>query len=488
MSVEKRTGALALGRILQRLKNITDNKSDTSHDHDGRYYTKTEADENVGAVQQALDVHIGHSTTWCGCRWRIDAASPEGEPVGSLVKIEKMASIFGLGGYLVSNDHTRIKLSASDHRYLEDGQDAVLDGSAGHYQWGSGVPIYYAHWKDSVYEYEAIDVVPIPGHKNIRFPVFSRSCAGFAALDRTNLVLMSCINKTAQFRGGNNQAAWDDTWRSLLGKPATNIDVAAVVNYARRNGTLWFVNARCAFFLTGVIKRIFFHNRNIQAEFNATLTADNLHQGGTGMGVPEYPNWDSAISLNPYIDLDAGIELGDYTGLFSATCHDANDEEIVFDGIPSFLGLKNDYQYLWAMTEDELLYNNGNRTQGMYIDHDIDGHVFNRGTLDGHTLIGTTPAGPKGWSYIADMQLDSACMVPVAVRGTEVTRWADGYYNPYTTSQSLRGAIRLGSANYAGSAGSGYLNGSSAPSVADARGGFVLCEFGEAFNTKETWY
>lgn len=479
----------AAREFLQKTKEHLDQKSPADHHHDDRYYQKQETDAKVGAVKDALDVHILRSTTWCGCRWRLDSLSTEGEPVGSLVKIEKMASIFGLGGYLITNDHERAKLSAEDHNYLENGQPAVLDGSAGHYQWGSNCDIYYAHWKDDVYEYEALDVVPIPGHQNICFPAFSRSCAGFAAIDRTNLVLMSCINKTEQFRGGTNQAAWDGTWRSLLGKPATNINVATVVTYARKNGTLWFVNERAVFFLTGVIKRIFFHNRDIQAELNPTLTADNLHQGGTGMGVDMHPNWEATgdLAYNPYIDLDAGLELGDYTGVFSVTGLNKLDEEITLGGIPSFLGLKNDYHYLWAMTEDELLANNTDKTQSMYIDDDIDGHVFDRAGIAGHTLIGTTPPN-KNWQFIKEMQLDHACMVPVAIGASETTGWADGYYNPASGNTSLRGAFRLGGANDAGQAGSGCLDGDHAPSVAYANGGFALCEFKRAFSTKPAWY
>ncbi|MBQ3700832.1 MAG: hypothetical protein II886_13160 [Prevotella sp.] len=484
--LNKLSGTDAETVFLQKLKAEFDKKSDTSHTHDDRYYKKSETDAKVQEVQDALDLHISHSTTWCGCRWRLDSVATEGEPVGSLAKIEKMASIFGLGGYLVASDHTRQKLSASDHNYLADGQQAVLDGSAGHYQWGSNVPIYYAHWKDTVYEYEAIDIVPIPGHKNIRFPVFSRSCAGFAALDRTNLVLMSCINKTAQFRGGNN-SNWDGTWRSLLGKPVTNINVATVVGYARANGTLWFVNERAVFFLTAVIKRIFFHNRNIQAAVNATLTADNLPQGGTGQGVTQHPNWTEELAYNPYIDLDAGLELGDYTGSFSVTGLNKDDEEITLSDIPSFLGLKNDYKYLWATTEDELFINNTDKTQSMYIDNNIDGHVFDRSSIANHTLIGTTPSA-SAWQWIKEMQLDNACMVPTVIGASETTGWADGYYNPASGNTVLRGAVRLGDANNAGRAGSGCLNGDNAPSYADAHGGFALCEFSEAFTTEPTWY
>ena len=79
-----------------------------------------------------------HQTQWCGCRWRKDSQTTVGEPCGSIPKIEKMAELFGLGGYLVRNDHSRRKLSPSTHNEFAAGGAAALDGSMGHYQWGSG--------------------------------------------------------------------------------------------------------------------------------------------------------------------------------------------------------------------------------------------------------------------------------------------------------------------------------------------------------------
>lgn len=224
------------------------------------------------------------STTYCGCRWRRSEATPVGEPIGSLPKIERMIDLFGLGGYIVHDDHSRQKLSPTNHNVYLTGGTALLDGQHGHYNWGSGVGIFYAQWYDGEYDCEAVDTVPIPGRLNYYIPVFSRSCAGYAAIDRTNLKLVNYINRDVQYRGGNNNANYDGTWCSLLGKPVSNIPIATAATYARKNGSLWFANSRVVFFITAALMRIYFHNRNIQAGFNASLTADNLHQGDS---VPE---------------------------------------------------------------------------------------------------------------------------------------------------------------------------------------------------------
>ena len=427
-----------------------------------------------------------HRESWCGCRWKIGETTTVGEPVGSLTKLANMQSVFGLGGYLVKNNHDRMKLSASDHTKYANGTAAPLDGSAGHYQWGSGRDIYYASWNDGVYEYEAIDIQPIPGHMNIKFPVFSRSAAGYATIDRTNLVLVSYINSAAQYRGGNNNSALDSAFNSQLGKPATNISAQTAATYARKNGTLWFCNERAVFFITGAIKRIYFHDRSIQKAYTSTLTSAGLHQGGTGQGCDQPTDWEGVWGNYPYLPLKAGLSMGDSVGIFSQSIND-NGTTKTIGNIPCFMGLKNDYKYLGAICEDILINCNADMSQSVYIDHNIDGHAFDYSTINGHTLIGNTPAAATANTYyIMKNNLEYACDFPLEVGASSTTGYGDGYYNPASAS-GLRGASRLGHAYDGGHAGSVSLIGSDAPTTADAGCGVVLCELREAMNTKPEW-
>lgn len=427
-----------------------------------------------------------HRESWCGCRWKISETTTVGEPVGSLTKLANMQSMFGMGGYLVKNNHDRMKLSPTDHTKYANGTAAPLDGSAGHYQWGSGRDIYYASWNDGVYEYEAIDIQPIPGHLNIKFPVFSRSAAGFATIDRTNLILVSYINSAAQYRGGNNDASLDRAFNSQLGKPATNISAQTAATYARKNGTLWFCNERAVFFITNVIKRIYFHDRSIGKGLNSTLTSAGLHQGGTGNGCDLPVDWGGVWGYYPYIPLNAGLSMGDSVGVFSQSIND-NGTTRTIGNIPCFMGLKNDYKYLGAICEDILLSCNADKSQSVYIDHNIDGHAFDYSTINGHTLIGNTPAAAsEGWIYIMKNNLEYACDFPLQVGASSTTGYGDGYYNPAVTS-GLRGASRFGYAHDGGDAGSVYLAGSLAPTDALADYGVVLCELREPMSTKPEW-
>ena len=59
------------------------------------------------------------TTKYGGARWRKDSASPEGEPFGEIDMIVNMKNILQLGGYLVQNDHSRRKLSSTNHFKLD---------------------------------------------------------------------------------------------------------------------------------------------------------------------------------------------------------------------------------------------------------------------------------------------------------------------------------------------------------------------------------
>lgn len=431
--------------------------------------------------------YLNSSNTWFGCKWPVGNGNSAGTPVGNLLRLAHMQQIFKIGGYMVKNDHSRKKLHPADHRHYEDGGAVKFDGTDGHYQWGWGVGIYYAAWSDAEYDYEAFDDRPIPGVPCVYIPVGSRSCAGYAQLDRTNNKLMSTLNKTAQFRGGNN-SNWDETYRSLLGKPVTNIGMPTLRNYARENGDMWFTSERVMLFITGALARVYFHNRNIQAAYNANLDNNGLHQGGLGQGATYPSNWTSDWGYNPYLDLDLGIEKGDFTGIFSATIKDPEGANVSITGIPCFMGLKNFYKYLWTITEDELLVCQEDGSQALYVENMIDGSLFDISGAGTHLLIGKTPVySSANWSYIKKISFDHLSGMPIEVGGSGSTFYADGYYNPNVhEAGALRGAVRLGYADLGDLAGSLFLRGYAAPSNADALDGAVLCEFAEAFTTNLT--
>lgn len=120
------------------------------------------------------------------------------------------------------------------------------------------------------------------------------------------------------------------------------------------------------------------------------------------------------------------------------------------------------------MEEDVLLNCNADKSQSVYVKHNIDGSNFDMTSIGDKVLMGRTPVCETAdWYSISKLNLDGLVMYPLEVGATSTTGWADSYYNPALTS-GLRGAACLGYASYGGYAGSAYLSGSNAPSGASA--------------------
>ena len=445
-------------------------------------------DTKAGKTGLIAVSQISGSLPWFGRKWAKGNSSPVGSPVGDFDLGRTLARQLGLGGYLVTDAHQRTKLSPTNHNLLETGGAADLTGGAGHYQWGWNVPFYYQVYEDDNYLYETVSLGgPRPGFWNYYIPVGSRSCAGYAAMDRTNAKLMSVVNSTARFRGGNNDASLDGLYNSQLCKPATNMSITEFRTAARKNGTLWFANERVMQYITAALKRIIFGNRNIQAAFNATLDANELRQGGTGNGIDLPADWNANFNYYPYVNLNVGIDQGDLTGLISTTITE-NGVTKAINNIPSFYGLKNDYKYLSCMSENMLLQNNADKSQTLYVSDNIDGSNMNLSSVAGLTEIGKGPvASAAGLQYAKDYTLKNLAFFPKEeLGGSSSTFFCDGYHNPAEAS-GLRGALLLGDASYGAGAGSLSLGGRYGVSAANASWGAFLCEYAEAFTTLPVW-
>ena len=434
----------------------------------------------VGTEEEWLESLKGRPVRYGGVRFLKGAATTEGEPIGDLSMIANMKNILGLGGYLVENDHTRRKLNSSNHHLFEDGEEALLDGSMGHYQWGWGVEFYYATWEDSMYDYEAFSLNPVPGAWNHRIPVASMS-RGYAALDRSSLKLVSYCNRDTRYRGGDNDSQYDGKWNTHCGKPVVNIEFDHYQEYAEKNGTRWAASWYAHIFIMGALMRIFFHNRDCQADWNESLTADGLHQGGLGEGIANL----SASFGEQYatVDIDALADQGDALGVFSLEIDKGDGTVFSISDIPLFFGLLNPYHYLWLPLHGIRMRTLTELSRDVCVKHVFNSEHVDRDGLSGLELVGTIPPSSNGWNYPKTMNTRDLALFPTSFGGSEGTFWADGFYGDGKNS-GLRALAALSNAANGVQAGVSALSGYGAPSAASVGSGASLCEAAEDWNAK----
>jgi len=129
-----------------------------------------------------------------------------------------------------------------------------------------------------------------------------------AALNRTTLKLASVVNTTTTYRGGNNNATWDGTDRTLVGKPATAITKTNFRTYAQNRGVNWSMYSYTAWKKVLWLYTIEYATRNSQKAVDATLTAGGYHKGGLGNGVTNLVSaeWNTYYSNYKYPVIPCG--------------------------------------------------------------------------------------------------------------------------------------------------------------------------------------
>ena len=121
----------------------------------------------------------------------------------------------------------------------------------------------------------------------------------------------------ADYRGGNNNTAYDGTYRTFLGRPATGISRTNFRNYARKRksgSTEW----NCMTY--DIQKELYwlfaieYATLNSQAAFNAEKDSNGYAQGGLGAGVTNMSDWGGFNGSYPFVPCGHTDELGNGTG------------------------------------------------------------------------------------------------------------------------------------------------------------------------------
>ena len=181
-----------------------------------------------------------------------------------------------------------------------------------------------------------------------------------AALQRSTLKLASVVNTDADFRGGNNQAAWDSTYRSLLGYPATSISLTDFRTYARNRaaGTEW----NCAVYeIHKLLYWLFvveYATLNTQKDYNAALDANGYHQGGLGVGVTDWSGdaWNSFNGYYPLIPCGYTDEYGNQTAQQQYNLYGSDGTTILHRfQVPRYRGVESAFGDIWEWTDGVLI-------------------------------------------------------------------------------------------------------------------------------------
>jgi hypothetical protein len=266
-------------------------------------------------------------------------------------------------------------LGENDSTKKEDGTSADLSGAVG--QVMVEVPEHYRKTSlNAAQGYMDTEISLYPFDGAVRVPRYLIS-AYEASLDRENNVLSSVVNNTARYRGGNNTADWDGTYRSLLGMPATNISLTNFRTYAQNRGAKWGCNDWNMHMDIFWLFAIEYATLNSQKTFNPNLDAAGMHQGGLGAGVSNInsTSWGNYNSYNPFVPCGTTNSLGNKTGVVTLEFTEAQAEAYgssFSTSVPSYRGIENPFGHIWKWTDGFLAKGMGDDAgyQEVYISRD----------------------------------------------------------------------------------------------------------------------
>lgn len=407
-------------------------------------------DDSTGAsnymnLREAVSVANGGC---CGRYWNNANAAPKAAGnYGSLDMLRNLQNELSLGCYLVTDDRKRRKLDPVNHNRFEDGSPAKLDGSMGQYMWCWDAH-YETIWLEGTLEYWVVSREPISGKRSYYIPAGGVSALGGGVLDRTNSILCSIINDSAQYRGGNNDASRDGTYRNQLGMVATYLPYKNFSTYARKRGQGWDANWYVAQAVVNFMFAVIFGTRNWQEAYNANKDSNGLFQGGLGAGVTNMPDWGGFNGYYPIVPTSAGLELGDSCGVSIYNVLKEDGTVYYAAPVPVFFGLKNPFGHIWKIVSGEVV-DAGAEITSVYVAKSL------YAGCDVTTTAGMIKAAElprsEGWVKKVSMYLLNG--LPTEVGGSPSTYYCDYFYTSAKTSQGLRARLVGASAYYGAIAG-----------------------------------
>ena len=287
-------------------------KADVSDFFDNAPITSEEVDAKIGAAIQGMT--LAEELYSYGVSFDITATSPSCTRIGHMPFHASKPVHAGMKGCLVNSTNGTV------NGYLTNWSDFNLTGVNGSVMVEIPDMYYKTTLNGNIFSFR-VSKYPIQGYTFVKKHYHA---AYEASLNRLTNTLHSVANTTVDFRGGNNTAAWDGTYRSQLGLPATSksrIDFQAAARAKAPTSTIWNITDFTRWNIVTWLAIIEYGTRDLQQAINPALDANGYSQGGLGAGVTniDYTKWTNFNGNNPFIPCGYTNSLNNGTGQVAYT-------------------------------------------------------------------------------------------------------------------------------------------------------------------------
>lgn len=407
-----------------------------------------------------------------GVEWDTASSSPDGVRVGNMQL------------------HRELPVQSKMRRCLLDRDGGVKEYLDNELSWGGSYLDYAVmteipeHWYKLYFNgtkfRKMLSEIPLPGYKHVdKFYISTYE----ARMYRTDNLLCSAAGasklsdpNSTNFRGGDNTAEWDDTYRSLLGRPVTNLTRDQFRQAARKRGSGWEMYTYNAHKILFWLFAVEYATLDSQKPFNAQKDANGFAQGGLGPGPTQMTDWTNFNNINPLIPCGYTNEFGNGSGEKAYVVKNASGGTHATLMANRYRGIENPFGHIWKYTDGaNIQVTTGDAGLSILWTTD-DPSNFSDTSYTGYDKKGNIC---RTNGYAKKMLLgEDGDIVSTEVGGSSSTYWCDYYYT-YTSANRMQVVLVGGRADDGSDAGLARVNTTYAPSGASRYLGSRLCFFPE---------
>lgn len=329
--------------------------------------------------------------------------------------------------------------------------------------------------------------IPLPGYKHVDKFYISTYEACIARNEKKlwseNLYAYSDESSLINLRGGDNTSDWDGTYRSLLGRPVTNLTRDQFRQAARKRGSGWEMytyNAHKTLFWLFAVE---YATLDSQKPFNAQKDANGFSQGGLGLGPTQMTDWTNFNNTNPLIPCGYTNEFGNGSGEKAYVVKNASGGTHATLMANRYRGIENPFGHLWKCIDGaniqvttgdaglSVLWTTddpSNFSDTSYTGYDKKGNICRTNGYAKKTLLG-----------------EDGDIVATEIDGSSSTYWCDYYYT-YTSINRMLMVRVGGDADRVLDAGFTCVAANLAPSDVSRNSSSRLCFFPKYKSTEIT--
>jgi len=323
--------------------------------------------------------------------------------------------------------------------------------------------------------------IPLPGYNHIdKFYISTyEACISRSEgkLWSENLYAYSDGNSSLNnLRGGDNTSDWDGTYRSLLGRPVTNLTRDQFRQAARKRGSGWEMYTYNAHKILFWLFAVEYATLDSQKPFNAQKDANGFAQGGLGPGLTQMTDWANFNNTNPLIPCGYTNEFGNGSGEKAYVVKNASGGTHATLMANRYRGIENPFGHIWKYTDGaNIQVTTGDAGLSILWTTD-DPSNFSDTSYTGYDKKGNIC---RTNGYAKKMLLgEDGDIVTTEVGGSSSTYWCDYYYTN-TSANRMQVVLVGGHADNGSDAGLADVRTDDAPSGAYRDVGSRLCFFPE---------